>query len=437
VILADVEVDGRRVDVALDGERIAEVGPGLARAGRGDVLDGHGGTLLPGLHDHHLHAFSLAARDDSVVLEGVDRPGLDAALGAAARHAAPGRWIRAVGYDDHAAGPIDRHDLDRIAPDHLVRVQHRSGAQWILSSKALAATGRRGDGRVFGGDLELRASWGGDRPDLGPLGRRLAAHGVTGVTDATVTNAPDDAVALASGLAQRVLVMGGPDLAAGPRKVVVAEHDIPDPGDLSATIAAAHAVGRPVAIHAASRATLVLALRALEAAGARPGDRIEHASVAPPELVAWMARLGVTVVTQPNFVAQHGDRYLDHVDRDDQPWLYRLRGLLDAGVPLAAGTDAPFGDPDPWFALRAAVSRRTREGAVLGPDERLAPEEALALFTGAATSPGGPSRTVAEGEPADLCLLRAPWAEAREVLTSDLVAATIIGGRLVDPDDGR
>ena len=117
----------------------------------------------------------------------------------------------------------------------------------------------------------------------------------------------------------------------------------------------------------------------------------------------------------------------------DQPDLYRVRAWLEAGVPLTAGTDAPYGDADPWRAMRAAVTRRTRLGALLGEDERISPEAALALFAPDSTA------NIAVGGPADLCLLDAPWRDVREALSSERVAATFCAGERVysrEPDRG-
>ena len=53
----------------------------------------------------------------------------------------PGEWIRAVGYDESESGALDRGRLDALAPGRPVRVQHRSGAMWVLSSAALEQIG--------------------------------------------------------------------------------------------------------------------------------------------------------------------------------------------------------------------------------------------------------------------------------------------------------
>jgi predicted amidohydrolase YtcJ len=180
-----------------------------------------------------------------------------------------------------------------------------------------------------------------------------------------------------------------------------------------------------VAIHCVTRSELVLATAALAAAGCREGDRVEHAAVAPPDAVELLAKLPVTVVTQPGFIRERGDAYAVDVEARERPWLYRCRGFLDASVPLGGGTDAPFGDPDPWLAIRAAVDRLTEGGLRLGGDEALTPERALALFTSPAVAPGAPPRKVEVGAVADLCLLDRPWSAARTELSSAMIAATI------------
>jgi predicted amidohydrolase YtcJ len=232
--------------------------------------------------------------------------------------------------------------------------------------------------------------------------------------------------------------MGGSDLpvpehpriARGPLKIALADDALPDPDALAAEISEADARERCVAIHCVTRAELVVALAALAASGPRAGDRIEHAAVAPPELVEALAALRVTVVAQPVFVHERGDAYRAEVEACDLPWLHRLRAFLDAGVPLGAGSDAPFGEPDPWAAMRAAVERRTGSGEPLGTDEALSPEQALALFTGTPDSPGGLPRRIAPGAVADLCLLDRPWREARRALSADCVTATFCGGEI-------
>ncbi|MET0325948.1 MAG: amidohydrolase family protein, partial [Ilumatobacteraceae bacterium] len=138
--------------------------------------------------------------------------------------------------------------------------------------------------------------------------------------------------------------------------------------------------------------------------------------------------------TQPSFVAARGDQYLTDVDPDDRPHLWRCGTLLDAGIGVSAGTDAPFGDASPWRAIAAARDRRTPSGVVLGPADRITAERALAMFLTPLDDPAGLPRRVQVGAPADLCLLTTPLPEALAAAgdpAAALVAATIHAGAVV------
>ncbi len=458
MLITHAEIDGRGpLSVRVDGERIAAVGPDLARSPGEPCVDAAGGALLPGLHDHHIHLLALAAAQSSLRC-GPPEVADEEALARALRAAGPrGGWIRGVGYHESVAGALDRERLDRWRGDVPVRIQHRSGARWILNSAALERAGIASEsarpgvecdarGRPTGclTDLDpwLRERLGADAPpDLAPVGRALAAFGVTGVTDASPGNGADEAALFADAraagaLPQRLWLMGsesvprcpGNDVRRGPLKIMLAERSLPELDALAGRIADAHADQRRIAIHCVTRAELWLACAAFEDAGVHPGDRIEHAAVAPPEAVERLATLGLTVVTQHHFLEERGDIYARDVEACDRPWLYRGRGFQRAGVALGGGTDAPFGGPDPWRAMRAAVRRRSAGGLCFDVAEALEPEAALALFTTPPEDPGGAPRRVAAGAAADLCLLDRPWREARDRLTADDVVWTLRGG---------
>ena len=432
LLIRDAELGSRRADVRCRDGRIVELGSGLVAGDGEEIIEAQGGALLPGLHDHHIHLFALAAARGSVDCgppEVDDRDTLAAAL----QDVAGSGWIRGVGYHESVAGELDRHALDAIVPERPVRIQHRSGMMWFLNSAAarILALDDAFDGRLFRRDAWLREHVATD-VDLSAVSAELSSYGITGVTDATPSN--DDATAgeiAIAGVRQRVCPMGGDDLSRGSLKIMLDEYLLPDFDVLKARIAEAHARNRPTATHCVTRAELVFALSALLDAGAIPGDRIEHASVTDDATMALVVEAGVTVVTQPNFIAERGDQYLAEVDPADQPHLYRCRGFLNAGVPLGGGTDAPFGKPDPWAAMRAAVTRRTADGRVIGPAEALSPERALALFTTPVGEPGGAPRRIEVGEIGDLCLLDRGWKEARESLRHEHVAATILGGKVM------
>lgn len=439
MLIRNAELDGQRVDVRLAGPAIAAIGR-LDRLAGEAVLEAGGGALLPGLADHHLHLWALAASAASVDCAAVGEPAALAALLAA--HA--GRpSIRGINYPDEW---IDRAWLDAHAPPVPIRIQHRSGRLWTLNGAALAEAGLAGHptGRLYDADLQLRPA-GARRPSLAGVGRRLASLGLTQLAEAGHDNGPDEYAALAAeqasgALPQQVLLLGGaaldglagtPQLAVGPAKFHLHEDALPEFDGLVDAVRARHAAGRACAFHCVGEADLVFATAALAAAGARPGDRIEHASLVAPAMLPELARLPVTVVTQPGLVAARGDLYRAELPADRHGWLYRAASLVGAGVPLAAGSDAPYGPVDPWRALQAAVDRRTPSGALLGPTEALSPEQALGLLLGPLADPGGAPRRVAVGEAADLCLLDRPWAAARTGLAAVQVRATWSAGVLI------
>ena len=406
VLLQHVEVEGSIVDVRIEHGRISAVGSSLEGASR--QVEGRGGALLPGLHDHHIHLFALASAWRSVDCTRSLEPLAAAPVGSDG-------WVRGFG----TSGTPDRRTLDLLRSDVPVRVQHRSGALWMLNSAALAEVAAvlddTGDverdvtgkptGRLFRFDARLRAALPSTLPDLSRVVTELHRHGITGVTDATPDLGARAAEALTGLRHLRVTVLGG---TSGPRKVLLRDHDLPSFHELADLFGTAHAAGRPVAVHCVTGESLLLTLAALQEVGGLLGDRIEHAAVVPPGVAERIADLGAAVVTQPSFIRLRGDEYLRSVDPDDIPHLYPYRTLIDAGIRVAASSDAPYGDLDPWRTIGDAVARRSADGVILGPGERVSFTTALAGYLSPPDDPGGPARRITSGAPADLCLLADP-----------------------------
>jgi predicted amidohydrolase YtcJ len=417
--------DGRIADIRVE-ERIAEIADRLDPLGTEQVVDADAGAVLPGLHDHHLHLRAMAAALDSLAI-GPPHVRTKAQLAQALRTAEPGPdgWIRAVGYHASVAGELDREQLDALIADTPVRIQHRSGAMWILNSAALSRVGLAGhpDGRLHSAD-----EWADALPRrvtaIADITAHLAGYGVTGITDATPDLTADDVASLSVAHRRGEIPQRLYFLAPGKR---ILHDDRLDVDELIGWVGDHHDNDVPVALHCVTHAQLVVELAALRSAGAHPGDRIEHAAVVPDDMLDDLVDIGVTVVTQPNFVAERGEHYLRDVPAHEHPQLWRVASLLRAGIPLAASTDAPFGGMDPWAAMRAAVHRTTAGGDVLGPDERISADEALRLFLGHPNRPSVP-RTVEVGQPGDLMVLT-PGAHP-QTLASDMVATTIVGGRV-------
>ena len=463
IVLRNAEIDagchdvtltvGDAAAVLLDGERLATNG----RANEELVLDAAGGALLPGLHDHHVHLLAMAATsiDCRTVTDAAGLGELLRSSPTGTSAGTSGDWVRATGYHESIAGDLDRHALDRLVADRPVRVQHTSGALWMLNSRALQevadvldhsadverdATGAP-TGRLWRYDARLRPGLPPILPDLSAVGDRLLRLGITGVTDATPDLDPG-AIALltnarrSGALPQDLVLLGAPDdfvdspwASAGPAKLLLRDHDLPDPDAVAAWIAARHATGRPVAVHCVTSDALVITLAALEQVGTLPGDRLEHASIVPPGLRDDIARLGLRVVTNPGFLHARGDAYLADVASAELPFLYPYRSLAAAGITVAAASDAPYGDPDPWQVIRAATTRTTSSGRALSPEERVSPYAALTGYLSPASTPGTPAG-LDEGQRSGLCLLRRPLGDALEDPGAALVRLVVTDARI-------
>ena len=375
-----------------------------------------GAVVVPGFEDPHLHLLAMAAARLSVDAGPAAAPDL-AALGRVLAAGAAERpevaWLRATGFDDALVAERRLPGaalLDAAAGRRPLVVHHAAGRVVLLNTAARCRLGVDGDGVLDSRDPRLAAV-----PPLGPaelaagLGAvrdALLAAGVVAVTDATATNGRAE-VELLDGFAATALAplevtvlpsaralgdLGGARPGSrlgtarlGPAAKVVVEGD--EPGDLHALIAAARRDGWPVALHVTDVDGVDRALGALRAVPALPPgrrDRLEHLSLCLPEQVAQVAASGAAVVTQPAFLHARGAKYAEQLGEVERAWLYRVRSLLDAGVTVAASSDAPVVDASPLASMAAAVDRRG-----LAPGEAVDAATALDLVTRSAAAVSG------------------------------------------------
>jgi predicted amidohydrolase YtcJ len=196
------------------------------------------------------------------------------------------------------------------------------------------------------------------------------------------------------------------------------------PDELAAVIAEGHRGGLSVATHAIGDHALETALAAYAATGAR--GSIEHAQLTTARALADLARLGLIASVQPAHLLDDRET-MDRVWSDRAERCFTLRSLLDQGVGVALGSDAPVAPLDPWLAIAAAVHRGQPE------DEPWHPEQAITAAEAIAASVDG--RRVAVGQPGDVALLDSdPLAADAAGLTGMRVALTAVAGRVVHDD---
>jgi predicted amidohydrolase YtcJ len=104
--------------------------------------------------------------------------------------------------------------------------------------------------------------------------------------------------------------------------------------------------------------------------------RIEHAELLLPDLIERTAKLNLILGVQPAFQAiwgQEGGMYAARLG-ERLRWTNPFRSELDAGIRIAAGSDAPITSPDPTLGIDAFLNHPIAA-------ERITPEEALKAYT--------------------------------------------------------
>ena len=460
------------------------------------VIDCAGNALLPGFIDAHLHlaayASSLVAVDctPSAVSSISD---IKRAVAHEAARTTTGGWIRGHGYDEsHLAERRhpNRRDLDEAAPDHPVRLIHRSVHASVLNTRALEAVGISNEypeppastidrdpasGEVSGLLLEMEQYLHDHVPGLPAeeyeqglrlAEERLLSYGITSVQDASATNdlgrwselcktkahemfKPN--ICMMPGwrhlaeFVDRGLRFGdfGHRVGIGHAKIVLTQTSArlyPVYQELCAIIEHAHERGFPVAIHAVEHEAVDAAVNALalrRPVGTVPllaPDRIEHCSEITDASLEKLTQTKAVIVTQPGFIYHGGDRYLAEVEPERQRLLYRIESLVTAGVAVAGSSDAPVIDPNPLSGIYGAVARKSASDQIIGPNEAISNLEAIRLYTStAAKAIGGgfPGGSIAIDEAADLVLLDDdPTAASEQELLNIRVVMTLIGGRV-------
>ena len=473
------------VDVLVRDGTVTELAPRLDDPGCVTV-DADGRWLVPGLWDQHVHMTQWARTMGRLDLAGTRSPREVLQRVSEALRRTPASVVVGYGY---RTAPWDEAPtvsaLDAVAGDRPVVLISGDAHNGWLSSAALRILGAPDtDGPLTEYDWfpvmarldDLPRDEVADRACLAAAVARAASLGVVGISDmefgrcwsqwpsrfssglrslrvraATYADSLDEVIGL--GLrtgdaldAEGLLTMGPlkviSDGSLNTRTAYCCAPYADDPHgrgapnvsreELTALLSRARDHGLSAAVHAIGDAAVAAALDAFATSGA--GGSVEHAQLVSPADVPRMAGLGVTASVQPAHL-------LDDREVTEQCWpdrtdrCFPLRSMIDAGVRLALGSDAPVASLDPWLAMAAAVHRSADEREPWNPGEAITPAEALAASTDG-------QRTVAVGSRGDLVLLdddplapRERTAEQAAVLRDATVALTVVAGRITH--DGR
>jgi predicted amidohydrolase YtcJ len=428
-----LEVSGQKISATW------KTGPGAGKAADDEVIDCRGRTVLPGFIDAHQHFMSFAR---SQIIPQLGKKQVKSirdireTIRLLAVNTPEGAWIRATGYHvydlEEKRNPT-KWDLDEATKKHPVVLTHSTGYINVLNSTALAKLGigmktvppeggaierdlvsGEPNGILFGmrafiakfvpeiDDRQIAAS-------VKVISAKLAAMGITSLQDASIQNGLKqwkefEGLRDAGILLPRITMMigagpfsegqhkeiSGEDdrLKTGPVKIVLHEASgelYPPRKELHDLVLEVHRAGKQAAVHAIEEHVVKAAAKAIANAQEkqpRPDSRhrIEHCTVCRPELAAKLAELGIVPVVQPNFVYYNGDRYLDTVPAEQQPYLYPFKTLME-GMIVAAGSDGPVVAQDPLSGICAAAARLTEKGNRLNVGQKVSLIDAIKMYT--------------------------------------------------------
>ncbi|PWB96937.1 amidohydrolase [Salinibacterium hongtaonis] len=483
--LADSNASGY-TDILIEAGRIARIAPGL-HDGSAETVDLEGRVVIPGLWDNHVHMSQWAFASSTLSLAaassarqaadmvsralsaepakrgGVDRSDMSSPFVGTAFHDAlwpdaPHRtaldevsgsravvllsndlhcvWLNSValemyGFADHPTGVLREDDAFAVS-QRLLAAPDAVLDGWVDSALRSAAT------RGIVGIVDLEMRWNLD--DW--MRRRRSGSDSTRIEFGIYAQHLDRAIELGLRTGQQL-----DELTSVGRLKVVTDGSLgtrtafcydeypglsgPDshglltlpPHEVMPLIRRAVNAGIEPTVHAIGDHANALVLDAYEQLGI-PG-RIEHAQLLRESDVARFAQLGIVASVQP-------EHAMDDRDIADRFWegrtqrSFMVRSLLDAGVELALGSDAPVAPLDPWVTIAAAVARSRDGRAPWHPEQAISVGDALFAST----------RTrIGAGEVADLVVLDAdPWAASGDDVRRMPVAATILAGRFTHRD---
>ena len=163
------------------------------------------------------------------------------------------------------------------------------------------------------------------------------------------------------------------------------------------------------------------------------------------DMLEKMARYNIVAAVNPSFIWHQGRSFSTNLGAERMGRLTPFRSYLEAGVPLAVGSDFGTSPHSPWIGLYALLTRKDLYGDPHNAEEALGIEDALRAMTKGGsylTYEDTWKGTLEVGKVADLVILDID--DIRELERNpdlvmemeDRVLATIVDGRVVFRKDG-
>ena len=475
------------------------------------IVDLGGKVVIPGVIDAHNHPAYAGRRHLFEVDCDLRSVGaIQAALRERAAKTPAGTWIRGFKYDDTKTVErrfLTRADLDAVSTTHPIYVEHRGGHTGYVNSLAYeragitesssdpkggrferdAVTGKlsgrvaEAAAQIISGSDTHRYTGAEVQAGVAEISRRLAAAGITSVTDAL--GSPDDLrgyedardagllhtrvychihypyldtminAGLRTGFGDEWVKIGAVkttcDGSISERTARLAEPYIGRPNDYGILVMdadtlwpifrKAHAAGWQLGTHTNGEVAIDLVAGLYERLQREmprkdPRFRFEHCTVLTPDLIRRIKALGAIPTPFASYVYFHGEKMTEYgAARTER--MFPMRWFLDAGIPAAMGSDYPPGPFEPMMALTSMTTRTDIRGTTWGPSQKITLAEALKVLTVNGAYASYEERvkgSLTAGKYADLVVL---GSDPRTVPAIEIVNVkierTMVGGRWV------
>jgi predicted amidohydrolase YtcJ len=429
--------------VAIRGGRIVFLGTGdRARQIGGDdtpAVDLRGLPAFPGFIDSHVHYWRSGLMEQMVDLrEARSIAGIQQAMREKAQRVQEGQLLMGRGWSDtmlHEQRYPNRHELDAVAPKHIVYLLHRNGHSCALNSLAIdwlklepnaPGVEREPETQRPAGPLREKIAFSAQSklmtllaPEvrqscLSIISQHAVEGGVTTVhclEGGRIEGDPDvddflahqDELPVSTVLyyqirdLERVRSLGLPRIggcvlidgspAAHTGALYEPYSDKPETSgpeywtqkDLNEWVFRCHEAGMQITVHATCERAIGQMLEAYEQAllaipRANHRHRIDHFYFPTKEQVWKAAQLGVCAGVQPYFAEAFHDMYQQRLGPLRAKRTHPYRWFLDAGVWAGGGSDSFVTPIRPIGGIHAAVNH-------FCPEQRVSPAEALKMFT--------------------------------------------------------
>lgn len=208
--------------------------------------------------------------------------------------------------------------------------------------------------------------------------------------------------------------------------------------ELDKKIFEVHEAGFQLAVHANGDRAIDMLLNSYEKAlnklpRVNHRHRIEHCSVVNPRIVKRIKELGVVAIPHSTHIYEHGDKLAEFGSRISM--MFAFRSFLDYGIPVAGHSDHPVTSINPLLGIQTMVTRKTMDGEVLGPEQKISVEEAIRIYTlgsAYASFEENIKGSVEVGKLADFVVLSNDLTKVDPDTIKDIkVEKTVVGGEIV------